>query len=572
MKSIVFSIIFFGINNPRNIPKGPKITPSNEGDINNIKKKASSLKGEINNPKNLEIMGEVVKTLARSHRSVALGHVIATLIDFTNKNLMHSDNDSDTNPLSLVHHNETISGERIWITKTHAYIGGQYKRKLKSLVSGPLHTVNKKILADSRMDFLDPKYRKDLKGITGVNQRTTMFLKTRTFLTLKDMKELISVDNKEYGNKIKNQNKIRLEKKDFDELVKERLKNYQRNDTLLNSEITIRAGLLSTKTQLKIANRLPLYDSHIMIHLVYLKHMNECVTVEKLVERIKSEYVLKNRIGNIKMANELIEVIDSKEVDFSTQLITQLNIRPVETSSFKEHCTIAKTWMRKLPSNGLWEFNLKERHTEGVSINQLEKIRSELKDENDKNMPLSFFFIVEFFGDRRGSITRLEDNESISGVYTPCALNFDFKLEIKHLSKNEMDKIDEIMNFNEIRGVKEFDDKSLAEEFYPTRIGDFNISYKDICIYNREKDKDKDKKYKLDVSNSILDSEQTSLFEKLIEQAKKIDPELGNQFTPDDMPFRTGGTRNNLRGDSSGNNDEQYDSYDEYDEYEEDNS
>ena len=608
---LTIAIFWASGSNPNRMPKDKNPTPANQKRIQKILEQVENLKGNVSDHNNIETISELVKTLVTSHRSILIGNLFATALEYTTRNLLHSEEES----LTMIHQNDGTGGP-ISIQKTYAHIGGRYSKKLRSFLSGPLHTVHKKVLKDSKEDYMEPDFRKDLKAYCGANQRGVFFFGPATFLTLNDIKELCSVSEEakklgeRYKNSYKNSNnpkdskaievlekcflkvleqqksndasygelKIKF-KEVMDNIVKQRffetIEKKLKTETYIDAfpdladldkkpktekiikpkkretkkTVKVKAALLSAKFQVRIGSRIPTYDTHVILHLAYLKENRTVDTVNRLVDHcIGHQFfgVKETFLQRLEM-DEIIEMKRGRKVEVGYQVITQLNSNILDTEAFKDKCGIAKSWKRKIPSNGLWEFTLKERFTKGIDLNKLLDL---LIEGEDKHKPASFFFIMEYFGDRRGSITRTLDNENIMGIYTPCSLNIDFKTEIKHISRNEVDKTDEVLVFNEITEVKEFEDETLAEDFYPTRTGNFNINFEDIALDKVSKEKGNKPKFILETEDSLVKQQEQSLFSKLLQQARIIDPDIERTFTTDDIPF-TNRTNTNLRGENT---------------------
>ena len=523
MNSTIFAIVFFTM--PGKLPRDTsKIRKKNSKELIKAEKEVKKLAGkDVSEGKTLKALGNLAKTLVNANKEVAVGQIFITAIETVKDMVLHNNE-----PSALIHYNknETRQTSR---QKTVAYIGDDYSKTIKSFLNGPVHTQFNKLLFNSQQDAIESEYRKELKSDAGVNQRGTVFLGTQTFLTLDDLKELCNFneEKKQIMKETERKNSsIRREKtEDIKKIFKSkgmRVKNDRRS-------IERRSALLKTKSTLKIYNRLPVYDSHVTINLVSFK-TNGCDrthTIDKLVSSLRpnSRSVLEKLTDT-----QLKKHIKPGNLNFSNQLITELGSKVTRLECFKDNCKVIKRWERTIPSGGEWEFTLKEKHKNGIYINKL------LEFEQlgvDGEMPSSFFLIIEHHGSV-GSVTRLSDGELISGVYSPSRLAFEYQLSISHISKNDEKDIDNIMNYKVIKKSSEFDDESLTDAFYPNRQERFNINMEDLII----NDKNPDAKFKLELSDSILDSngrDEISSIKKMLRES--LNEEAANNFTHDDLEF-----------------------------------
>lgn len=135
---------------------------------------------------------------------------------------------------------------------------------------------------------------------------------------------------------------------------------------------------------------------------------------------------------------------------------------------------------------------------------------------------------------------RYEDNEIISGLYSPVRSSFEYELGISHISNNEIDRIDDILTFTNIRKTEEFDDPVLSETFYPNRQVKFNVDMDDIVILNEKKAKP-NAKFKLKITNNLIESDYNDKLEDiknaLFKQNDKNVKNSGVNLTPDNIGF-----------------------------------
>jgi hypothetical protein len=187
-----------------------------------------------------------------------------------------------------------------------------------------------------------------------------------------------------------------------------------------------------------------------------------------------------------------------------------------------------KSWKRTIPTGGHWYITINEKLKNGVHLNRLHELKELRKSKMD--MPINTFLIIEYFGDNRASVFRKSDNQTISSVYSPCQLNFEYKFEINHLAHT--DTPDEILCYSKIKKTEEFEDESIGLEFYPNREIKFNVDFNNISIGETESKKTE---FKLELNSSILENQQMTQFESIMKKLKKFD--LDENITEDDVEF-----------------------------------
>ena len=416
-------IIFFATNGGSGkMPKNPTHRKKGFKDLVRAEKKVEKLSGKsINSSSTLKVLGDYSMKLLGSSREIAIGRTFVSAIETVKDMLMH---DSGTVP--LVHYNDNEVYKEISKETTYAYIGEDYSKLIKSYLSGPLHQEFHKKLFATQEDAMESESRKSLKSEAGVNQRTTVFFNTQTFLSMVDLRELSNFEEAR-PKMLKEQERRNLPKEftvDLSSKAK-RIKNDRKN-------IERRAAILKTTSRLKIFNRMPGYDSHVTIHLACFR-TNGCDrshTIDKLVNSLcpGSKNVLE-KLTNTQLKKNL----KPGKLDFSNQLVTELGTRPVKLECFTDNCNIVKSWERTIRSNCQWSFNLEEKHKNGVYLNKLLEFEQMGVDDD---MPSSFFLIIEHYGSDKASVRRLSDDELISSVYSPSKLAFEYELWISHISKN----------------------------------------------------------------------------------------------------------------------------------------
>jgi hypothetical protein len=530
--------IFFTVRPHNQMPKGSAPQHQDPDKLNKVREALNKATGNILSGENLDKIYQFLLTAGKSNSSFKIGHLIAGIAEHTLNSLVHD----ESQHVAITHYNEKQSNSEIQIHRTHVYIGEKHNSKIQSYLNGPVHEAFEKRIIDSQCDWLDTKNRKELQVTTGVNQRGYAILDKNTFLTLKDVLEL--TNHKEHKASIDAQlnyfllttgeNKIPKEIKDT--LLKN-LKTRESEKAFLN----FYSALLSTKTEIKIMNRMPVYDANITVHLVKLRQLDGDVrTIEALVNDVTKvpDKECLERINPKDLFGIDVPDKNSTSIHFARKLYTNLKVNLTKLQSFKKNFIVVRSWRRKVPTGGHWYITINEKFRNGIHLNRLNELRSET-ERAPNDLPINHFLIIEYYGDNRASVFRNADNETISSVYSPCILNFEYKLDIKHLSHTK--DPDEILCYKRVKKIKEFEDESIGLEFYPNRETKFNVDFNNITI-GEEKTK-KEANYKLELNSSILENQQMSNFESLLNKLKQIDPDTASTITEDDIPFMS-----NLRG------------------------
>lgn len=289
------------------------------------------------------------------------------------------------------------------------------------------------------------------------------------------------------------------------------------------------AGLLETSLKLKIMNMLPVYEANVRIYLLkfnptaiasngatidrllsnimptfledstkrkerftkkFKKFFNSKETplfsndIEKHIEELIQESVMFKPIPML----ERVKVTDIKkenENEYQYQLVTTLNCNIPKLESFKDRCQVIKSWNRKIGPGDIWNFNLKETFKDGLYLNKL----SELTRNHgvSDNTPISYFIMIECYGDDTAAVLRKEDNEVFGNVYSPSKLQFEMDFQYKYLAQPE--NPDEIAVFSKSTNDKEFQDQEIGAFYYPDRQEYLNIDFEDIDLFTTEENK-----------------------------------------------------------------------------------
>jgi hypothetical protein len=536
----------------QNMPNDPKIIHSNPDQMRKALNKLTGSFGEIFKGENLEKINSLMETLVAGNSKIKIGHLITKLAEHAIDAIVHDGNESVT----ISHSNESIRNSEISIERTNVYIGRKHNNRIKTHLNGPTYEKFIKSVISTQRDCLQSNRRKQLYSKSGVNQRGFTFLEKDTFLTFKDIEQLANY--KSHKSKITVQMQEILMKQKDPEIFQElsgSLKNLvTRADE--KPENKYYSALLSTKSELKLMNRMPVYDLNVIIHLVKFRNFDSKVTtVKELVKDLKAStaesarnkrYLERIKTKDIKQE---IEPDKSVEFDFSRQLVTSLNLSITKLESFKKNCILVNSWKRKLPTGGHWYFTINEKFKDGVYLNKFHEL---IEDKIDLDTPINSFLLIEYYGDNKASVFRKADKETISSVYSPCYIGYEMNVSLTHVA--DINKPDEILCYSKLKKTDEFEDENLAMDFYPTREEKFNVNFEDIII--GEEQTKKDAKFKLELNSSILENQTMSKFDAIIQRITKADPEAAESITPDDLSFMSNlgdldderGKKDNLRG------------------------
>jgi len=298
-----------------------------------------------------------------------------------------------------------------------------HNSKIKAYLRWPIYESLPKCLVDSQQDWLSSDDRKHFKATTGINEQGIVFLEQDTFLTIGDAIELAG---HEYSDKIKKQfdkiekkfkSKLKntdLEKNTAEEFLK-KLKTREKEKGMVH----FYSGLLEMETEIRIMNKMPVYDCNIAVRLVKLRSLEGNVVTVKDVfndiyyseETLNKNHLYLDRIEPVDIFQKTIP--KEGELKFKRQLNTSLRINPTNIESFKQNCIVVKTWRKRLKTGDHWYVKINEKFRNGIYLNRLE----ELKNNNTpQDTLINYFLIIEFYGDNRASVLRKKDEISISSI------------------------------------------------------------------------------------------------------------------------------------------------------------
>ena len=177
--------------------------------------------------------------------------------------------------------------------------------------------------------------------------------------------------------------------------------------------------------------------------------------------------------------------------------------------------------------NSIWNFSLTKIYPSGIYLNKLFEINNL---ELDRETPVSYFFCIESFGDKRCSVTRNEDEAYFSGVYSPSSLQYEIKHGVEYLCVP--DESERIVDFKRTQSDDEFEDEELVLNYYPNRQERFNVNFDEINF-------GRGKKKPFTIGKDMFDSIETDyIIEKVLTTVNALQSISGDEkIMPEDLPY-----------------------------------
>lgn len=561
--SISFLIVFWAPGSGRlNPPRSPKMSKSgvsqiNEFDLNNLKKKLTSSNKDIHNGYVRTLLEEFSKCIFDSKNQYRIGNIFLTVAEAAVNSLVNAPGKD----VPIVHYNSSnnsLDNTQTEYFKTVVRIGKSYNSKIKAYLNGPTYEKFTKKICNTKEDYLETVYKKQLMSSSGVNQRNYTFLDCDCFLSIGDVLNFINYDEEVYP-------KLDTMYKGLIEIIKQNATNTTKVDetveTLLkmgnrmkaralkrpeeanvnNKMIRHFAAILNQKLNLKIYSRIPVYDTHAIIRLVRFKNVDskESPNLDTLLQNLiwEENYKFNQNWGEKIHAKSIKKQIEPKlDARFSKQLHTTLDVDLAHLESFTNACEIVKTWYRRMPAGATWDFEIKERFKNGIYLNKIYELIGKDNKNNFLDTPVSYFIMIEFYGDNRASVRRNSDGETFESIYSPIEIGYDFQFQIEHLAHTSSQ--DEILNYEKTTKLKEFDDLKLGLQYYPRRQERLNIDDTNVKIG----DKNPDGQFTLLFTKSILENQQLSILEEL--QKNLSGDKKAFRINEDDIPYMDNSTLN----------------------------
>lgn len=266
---------------------------------------------------------------------------------------------------------------------------------------------------------------------------------------------------------------------------------------------------------------IPVYNAHVIVHLCQQKNPLRPRKTEKIYHNFTNQTL--GRTEGIRKDKIYSYYEDNGDFRFKSQINTALDVHAERTEAFQDKTKIIKTWARVLPENAQWHIKLTEHLGDGILLNHLGKISRNIEA---LQAPMSYFLIIEYFGNNRARITRKKSGDVFHG-YSPCSISYRFSQKIHFVANQEdLDK-PIVLSFPDKDG--NFENEEFGKEFYPTRAQYFNVDFKDISINENKSDKE----FNLDFTSDIAS---TTAASKLAEFLGGLGVLIDN-FTEDDILY-----------------------------------
>lgn len=476
-------------------------------------------------------------------------------------NGIHSllNNGSESTPLIGNKISDSLGENKARYDKYHYHIGIPTSGTLKEMSKSNNIDFNEKLLADSKRDYQGHEKRKNLTIKSGFDRKNFCFFMEDTFMSVNDyliiydrpynkpIEELVERNSltKIYGcayytktqfkftntmdyynvkiilhlvkitdldadmrslvEDVTNNNKVEL--LDFKE------SNNLDNSTLLDSSSseTEKTNIRGKKEEEKTEENgfINTIKKVISLGSIFENHKNENVLDLSDTMRVKVKKL--NRLlqhtsdGHKGRIPEDEQYSDPNYTDrqnkISINFETSLKTKLTDSLTFNQKAKIVESWYKNLTPGSIWEFNLEHHLGKGIPLNHLVDL-----SYRNKEHPAGYVFIMEQFGDRRGKIKRIEDDDLFSG-YSPSKVNFEFNYKLGYLSQHSLTNIDNVQSvvYRQKKREEDFDENQtlFQQEFCPDRESQFNVDFNEIQLSGARK---KNHKYKLVYDSNLLSS------------------------------------------------------------------
>lgn len=449
--------------------------------------------------------------------------------------------ENETSTLSMSNITSALGSNTAKYYTTAAHVGMPTTDRLKKQQNVPFVQYNEKDLASTNKDYKEHKKRKQLTITSGFSEKGYAFFMEDTFLTTEELLTFFR-SNKKIEPSLQ--------------------KSSGRND--------VYGGIYKKINEFKFTNNLEYHNLILKLHLVKITDLHDDVrnlieeftnnstkkipiknknkdqeeinlrgsSVKEKVKTMLKEVVKKNLtnyrgsdFGRLPEDQQYSDPIlnDSSNkfcINFTCSLDTLLN----DSIQFSDRAKIVHTWNRILTPDSIWDFKLTHHFGNGVYLNYLFDI-----ENVNKNHPVGYIFVLEYFGDRRAKITRSADEDIFTG-YSPCRILCDFKHKLGYLGKDSDENLtsDDIpIIYRYKRNESDFDEKSdFAKLFCPDRDSEFHVPYEDIQFLTSKKSKDgKVRPFILNYDQTVLPS--NNVLEKLQANFEKHNLDSSNLVEED---------------------------------------
>ena len=302
-------------------------------------------------------------------------------------------------------------------------VGIPITNRLKKPLETKVRTT--KSIRDSERDYIHPRLREYLTTSFGFNQRSYDFLKSHTYLMVKDMRFMYKDRYATYGKGI---------------------------------DSDLYGDFLQERLRLCVKSETQHYSLQCKIHVV--KIINTKSNLHQVVENTFYKGIETDSgsfLKAIPVDHQFSEPNDYG--DFRYNILTDLDCTLNLSNYFRRNCEIVKTFSRVLGPNDIWNFDYKLNYGAGVYLNDL------YQDQN-QFLPLGYTLVIDCQGDPRASITRRDDGANFDGS-SPGRFDYRFNHEITFLKEQDSMSSDQ----SEKLTVTKFPSKS--DSFESSRLGTY---------------------------------------------------------------------------------------------------
>lgn len=460
-------------------------------DFKKIEKVAKSIKDQGFTAKHFH---DVAHSIASSHSLAEFGIKIGTQL--TGKIIQEgisSLSGSGKSTIPFLSHNSSraLSNKGIY-KKTIVHIGRKPSSRLRAMRNNTNVDYDEKSLINTELDFQDSISRKLLTLKTGFNEKSIGFFMENSYLSAQKLLSIYNQNNR--AEKTVNRNKAGLTE--------------------------LYGCTYKTKTKLKFINRFQFYNVSIMIHLVKITDIH--TDMRSLLESTTTKFGEIDGLDEADHNSSKIKLTDQYSAPYQTHhsntqnpfletFLTSVNCQLTDSATFNNKALIADTWRRTLTPGSIWDFSLEHHLKKGFHINKL----IDFTENNNKNHPSGYVFIIEYLGDFKGKIIKKENQNFYQG-FSPAKLHLEYEHQICYLT--ELNKVGEEIPifYSKKRKDRDFDEGSELEKiFTPQRRPKLHIGYDNISTSTEKKNKSAE--YTLedgDIGDNSMMDEIVDIFQK----------------------------------------------------------
>jgi len=395
--------------------------------------------------------------------------------------------------------------------KTTVEIGIPCSQRLLRQLGNKNVDIDKKILRSSTRDYIDHSKRKDLKLQTGFKRKIYAFLLEDSYVSTDDL-DFLYMTSQSYKN-FKNKAQLLFKKGNYRNII---------------------GCIKNMSNKIRITNFTKEYSSHIRIHLVRIKKRGwSCRGLLNNTFLTKEDILAKNYPDWKIASNKTFKAVDATNNKITGTVEVDRCVTLNESSFFKDHCEIVKSWYHELSEGSTWDFNINQKMGDGMDLTELIRIQREIEMCNiplneSKDSSISYNIILEMVGDPRCKVIRLEDGDVFTGT-SPSQIGLEFTTQLEYLVEYKSHEEESKTAYTMInrKHQVEFNEEDqmenlLSSYFAPDREDDFNLDIQDIRLFGESKSK---KKYKLIYETPYMEEQESLVNEmKSLFEAHNINP------------------------------------------------